>query len=369
MKETVTLLLNIARKSYLGADFRQAISYASEAKSSAQGRDWLEAQKYLLGCYGELLEKSAVQSIQDELRDFSRSCDNTLKSCAHYLLAQSFAIQGQWPKVKGNIEIALEAALAQGDFDDISYAIFGAARIDANLGQYQKALEGLSKLESILNARPRPDIQISLEILKSYIYKKLGQFDVAARIAWRAYEFAKVEGFHVHIPIILVSLATLEFDRKNFNEVRVYLSLAEKGVLAEKQPALFNYLQAEKLRLDKVLPVSEFDLIVDTHARVIQEKEKGLIDFRNQHTLLDLALLFLRNPQKSFDKSELLSQVWGRSYAPGSDDNLVYVTIKRLRSMIEPDPENPKYILRTRHGYYFDNRHRLHFKNEEQAAV
>lgn len=57
----------------------------------------------------------------------------------------------------------------------------------------------------------------------------------------------------------------------------------------------------------------------------------------------DLLWFFVRNPQKVFTRSQLLSRVWGDELY--TDPSTVTVHIRRLREKIEADPSNPKYIL------------------------
>jgi DNA-binding response OmpR family regulator len=55
----------------------------------------------------------------------------------------------------------------------------------------------------------------------------------------------------------------------------------------------------------------------------------------------------MRNPDKRITKEEFLSAVW--DYQSMEDTNFVRVTIRRLRSKIELDPSEPRY-LKTIHG-------------------
>ena len=61
--------------------------------------------------------------------------------------------------------------------------------------------------------------------------------------------------------------------------------------------------------------------------------------------------LFMDNVNRIFSKEMLYDMVWGE---PQTDDNSVMVYINRLRSKIEDDPSNPKYIQNIRGiGYRF----------------
>lgn len=55
-----------------------------------------------------------------------------------------------------------------------------------------------------------------------------------------------------------------------------------------------------------------------------------------------LMKLFIENPNKGFSRDELLDLVWGYSYY--GDAKLIDVNIRRLRSKIEDNSSEPKYI-------------------------
>ncbi len=55
-----------------------------------------------------------------------------------------------------------------------------------------------------------------------------------------------------------------------------------------------------------------------------------------------LLLYFMENPERVFTKRQLYHAVWGEEYY--FDDNTIMVHISRIRSRIEDDPQNPKYL-------------------------
>ncbi|MEM7585475.1 MAG: response regulator transcription factor [Acidobacteriota bacterium] len=57
----------------------------------------------------------------------------------------------------------------------------------------------------------------------------------------------------------------------------------------------------------------------------------------------DLLAHFARNPGRVYSRAELLDQVWGYGY--GGYEHTVNSHINRLRSKIEQDPANPRYVL------------------------
>jgi len=70
-----------------------------------------------------------------------------------------------------------------------------------------------------------------------------------------------------------------------------------------------------------------------------------------------LLLHFMENPERVFTKQQLYQAVWDESFY--YDDNTVMVHISRIRSRIEDDPQNPKY-LKTIRGIGY----KLHYTGE-----
>ena len=52
------------------------------------------------------------------------------------------------------------------------------------------------------------------------------------------------------------------------------------------------------------------------------------------------------SPGKVMSREDLLERVWERDYF--DDERLVDVHVRRLRTKIEPDPANPRYVVTVR---------------------
>jgi DNA-binding response OmpR family regulator len=65
-----------------------------------------------------------------------------------------------------------------------------------------------------------------------------------------------------------------------------------------------------------------------------------------------LLVVLARERGRVFGRETLLQQVWGYDYL--GDSRTVDVHMQRLRSKIEPDPANPRYLLTVHSiGYKF----------------
>jgi len=67
----------------------------------------------------------------------------------------------------------------------------------------------------------------------------------------------------------------------------------------------------------------------------------------------DLLEYLLRNVGRVLTRGQLIDRVWGADYV--GDTKTLDVHVKRLRSKIEPEPSNPRYIVTVRGlGYKFE---------------
>jgi two-component system response regulator VicR len=91
------------------------------------------------------------------------------------------------------------------------------------------------------------------------------------------------------------------------------------------------------------------DLVIDTGKFELRKRgEPVLLTHREFELIKFLAV----HKDRAFTREDLLLKVWGYEYF--GDVRTVDVTVRRLRSKVEDNPEAPRYILtRRRVGYYF----------------
>lgn len=156
----------------------------------------------------------------------------------------------------------------------------------------------------------------------------------------------------MHLPIIILSAKGETSDRvtgldlgaddylaKPFEpsellaRVRSVLRRAEAFTFGEPQ----NALTVDGIHLDPIT------LTVQVPNR--PPIELTPIEFRLLHTLM-------RNKGRVLTHDQIISSVWGYDYEGYSNQVAVYM--RRLRLKIEPDPDNPRYLLTVRGvGYKF----------------
>ncbi|MCB9098516.1 MAG: response regulator transcription factor [Anaerolineales bacterium] len=89
----------------------------------------------------------------------------------------------------------------------------------------------------------------------------------------------------------------------------------------------------------KASAITAGDLTVDPLSRSVTVAGKPV---ELTATAFDLLWLFVSHPNQVFSREQLLEQVWGYDFY--GDTNTVTVQIRRLRTQIEADPNNPHYI-------------------------
>jgi len=91
---------------------------------------------------------------------------------------------------------------------------------------------------------------------------------------------------------------------------------------------------------------------------VRMDVERHVVSVNGTHTPLplkefELLEMLLRNSGRVLTRAQLIDRVWGSDYV--GDTKTLDVHVKRLRSKVEPDPANPKFIVTVRGlGYKFE---------------
>jgi len=349
-------------------EFLKAIPLFEQAKplffEAGDYSHYLQCQNRLLRLYAETEQNDRVLAIKDELQDRALNKGLTLTSRTYYLLGVSAAYRSQLETALDYAQRSLSLAIESNNKEDTCYAISLLAAVYRLQGKPQEALREIYNLKIFFEVIQLPEIQSSATLLNALILIDLQKFDEAIEILWQAYELLK-QYKSVVLPIQLLGMMAQAYRKSGQVDLALsHLKMAERMTDAENMPRLYNQIQLE-LRELNVENNTDFDLVFNETGHEVMEKKIGKVDFRNQFVLLDLLKLFVTNPGKIFSKEYLVEHVWHQSYDPGVHDNKVYVTIKRLRKMIEPDFDKPKYIFRAKNGYFMNKGARVLIQNPD----
>ena len=155
----------------------------------------------------------------------------------------------------------------------------------------------------------------------------------------------RVRSHSDYTPIFMLTARTSEFDRVLGLELGAddYLTKPFSVLeLVARVKALFRRMEAMGSReaLAEQAAIHLGDLSI--------EPDKRSVEIRGEAAQLtakefDLLLHFARYPGRVFTRAQLLDQVWG--YGHEGYEHTVNSHINRLRSKIEQDPAQPRYIL------------------------
>ncbi|WP_413289308.1 winged helix-turn-helix domain-containing protein [Bdellovibrio sp. HCB337] len=347
-------------------DFKTAIGHLKEASqgyfADKNFSGYLKAINLLLRIYAEMEMFDEIHQAKEKLQDLVLKEGFELSSKTYYTLAVCAAFKDQSDTALDYLQKALSIALASDNKEDICYAIFGLAAVYARptVGRYADALKEIYNLEVFFQVYHMPELKLACEVLNADILIHLKKYEEAIEVLWRAYDQIKATKNLTAIVNLQVLLGRCHLEMGDKEMARLYLGLAKRAVDAE------NLIRMAK-RIDKYLEKlggesqNSFDLVFDESNHAVVERKIGRIDFKNQFILLDLLRLFMQNQGVVYSKEYLVENVWKQAYDPAVHDNKIYVTIKRLRKLIEPDYEKPKYIFRAKNGYYMNKSARVSF--------
>jgi DNA-binding winged helix-turn-helix (wHTH) protein len=189
----------------------------------------------------------------------------------------------------------------------------------------------------------------------------LKRYDEAIDIFWKAFESLKNQkNMYTYVSLLFAMAYTYAESGEN-DLAKTYMRLAHQMA----DPNNFVFLLRKITELSKKISgknEENYDIVFSSASNSVVERKKGKIDFKNQFILLDMLKLFLRSPGEVYSKEALVKAVWKQEYDPSVHDNKIYVTIKRLRQLIEPDFDKPKYIYRAKNGYYLNRNARVSFE-------
>jgi len=209
----------------------------------------------------------------------------------------------------------------------------------------------------------RTKVELSTEFLHALILQEEKRHSELERHLWSYYEKIQKSKDLCSIVTLFYYMGKTYMDLKDYNQAAVFLNLAKKSIDSDNFKHLAYHVDQALKKLNNILN-QDYDLIVNFETNSIVEKNKGRVDFKNQFILFDLFKIFISQPGTSYSKEALTECLWKQKYQPGLHDNKIYVTIKRLRELMEPNSQHPIYIFRNKNGYHFNKKAKILLKNK-----
>ncbi|MGZ3769282.1 MAG: winged helix-turn-helix domain-containing protein [Bdellovibrio sp.] len=369
MIQTENLPSKIAQLEYQKGLFSESLLWADKVAKDGLSKknyaDWFDCLRLLLLSGFETENLKPFENYLPHLINAGKEIKGPEKAAVQYLLAHYFLLK-QSEEAEAYIAEAITSAAQLQNLIYLARSLALASHYyciepHRNLS---KAIEYLDKLDVVIGELSLKDLNITSLILRAYALGGGGHSQQAFDYIWKAYEQAQHSGYQIAIPSILTQIARLYQQQNRSDLFQMYADLALRGVHAKNHPRLYRQI-SEFCSFYSAKPITAYDFILDEDAATLRERNKGYIDFKNQHILFDLTLLFLKSPGTRFNKEELIEIIWKQAYDSESHDNLIYVSIKRLRFLLEPNCECPRYILRDRKGYYLNSETQIHIAKRE----
>jgi two-component system, OmpR family, response regulator RegX3 len=154
-----------------------------------------------------------------------------------------------------------------------------------------------------------------------------------------------------NVPVIMLTAKDSEIDKVVGLEIGaddyVTKPYSSRELLARIKAVLRRLAEPEDL-LPRTLEAGPVRMDVERHVVTVNGSQTPLP--LKEFELLEM---LLRNAGRVLTRMQLIDRVWGSDYV--GDTKTLDVHVKRLRTKVEPDPANPRFIVTVRGlGYKFE---------------
>ena len=313
----------------------------------------LKALTLCLHMFTEMEDRPSLRRLRAQLIEFVARGGAGQSAAAHSTLGLAYRLTEECERATEQFEIALAKALRADDKEEMCYALLGLAHVYHQTGRPDDARRELEHLAVFVQVLHLPDLMVCSQVLSGELSVEARDFAGALEIFWNALDSARQKRSLFTYVRLLFAVAHAHAEAGDPEQAKTYVTLAQRMTCPK------NFVRLSRAIADLALRVSarahaNLDLVLNAASNQVVERLKGRVDFKNQFILLDLLKVFLRTPGQVHTKEALVKAVWKQEYDPSVHDNKIYVTIKRLRRLIEPDFDKPRYIYRAKNGYYLN---------------
>jgi DNA-binding winged helix-turn-helix (wHTH) protein len=314
---------------------------------------YLKCTQDILRIYAEREEYDQLSAYKEKLQDIVIRENIQLTSRVYHVFGVAALYKGQIENALEYFKIALDHALKVDHKEDICHAILCISICYRHQKKFEEALKEIYNLNIFMQFIDNADLRTAVLSINASIFFELKKYDQALDLYWLAYEETKsAKKLAVSLSIVgNIGMCLFELGQKD--AAKIYFDLFQRSMDQANSKKMATHL-AKYLEAYREGNKESFDITFDFDNHVVKEKQLGTIDFKNQFILLDLLKLFISKQGEVFSKEYLVEHIWKQEYDPAVHDNKIYVTIKRLRKMIEPDYDRPKYIFRSKNGYFLN---------------
>ncbi len=363
----LTQFLESAKLYMKVVDFDKAIEMLVNAREQARNhkiwQTYQDAATLLLRIYGERLEVQKASEVALEIFRHAHVNEFEISSGFHYVFGICEFNQGRIDQALNSFESTIARALEEQKHRDVACGILGKLTCYLERQETRIATETVSVLHHLIEEHQISELKPLLKLRRVWLLLTVKEYDEAKLIldGLRSETTGTYDGSLTCS--ILYYYGELYLNLGIHEQALTYLELA--ATLIDRKNLKFMALKVDRLltRINRSASTGT-DLEISFGEQIeINERELGRVAIKGQHILRDLLELFANKIGLPQDKDQIVHKLWKCEYDPLIHDNKIYVTIKRLRQLIEPDPKNPIYLLRSRDGYYLNDNRRIVIKS------
>lgn len=358
--------LELGQLYYKACDFERAIQALRAQLPSYQEqkkwKEWSKALSFLVRMYAERLEFDQLHELLENINTVASAYKD---SSLEYAKGIAKTYSGDLDQAKDLFSNAIELAQNQGE---LIQAKFGLAAIAAQKNQNDICL---SLLDLILLDSKTEDLitlKIAALLLKARCHREKQQFQVAYQVIEEAEQLCHLnENFYMVINAIFARATTYQSE-KRFETALHYFDLCEKLLREKDLKHTKQQIVQRRVQIQQELTSVKKKIILQEGEESFLKVDGSLIRCHGQQILLKLLSFIGSSQNQPKSKEEIVQFLWSEEYHPLRHDNKVYVTIKRLRSLLaQEDKELEKrLLLKTEQGYQLSSQY--HFQLLRKGA-
>lgn len=346
--------LELGRHYFKIVDFESALQQLeqglAEARAKGDGATWCRHLPLLLRIYAERLDFDAINRLKAEV--FARQAELPLSSATAYTLGIAASYEGKADMAE--LHFTQAYALAENPADKLQ-AQFGLASVAFQRRRLDEAVTQLNVLHSELRTTLLTDLKLAAGLMSVICLREAGKIEQAFTLLKPMQETCRMEQNLFMTVNVLFVHGTLYQALNDVPRARQYFEVTQSLLVPRDLKHTSVQIETRLAQLaaaeEPAKPVLE--LIDHSHRTVITPAGKQ-VPVGNQFVLITLLKMLGGMPGAKLSKEEITRKLWKQDYNPLVHDNKIYVTIRRLRKLIEPDSRHPAYVLNAEDGYMFN---------------
>jgi len=323
-----------------------------EARRSEDWTSWCTYVPLLLRIWAERLDFESISSLKHEISDLQRKGLLHLNSTTYYALGIAAAYALDTEQARNNFEKALQTA--QTPLES-GHARFGLATVLFQNHKYEQAVESLRLLQDSIRETLLTDLKLATGLLTAFCHRYMGNYEAALDLLGPLQETCRGEQNLYMSLNLLFCYGTIYQAQGHLERAREHYLMVQTLLAPGDLRHLDKQVSAKLKEIDghKAIPIRVLRLVQNGRYALVTP-ERGEIPLGNRFVLLSLLKFLGQAPGMVVSKEQIAQRLWKQPYNPLVHDNKIYVTIRRLRELLEADVNEPSYILSQPDGYMFN---------------